>query len=490
MGNVSFNQIPDNLLTPLCFMEVDGSGAITGLVVNGRKMLVIAQMRAGIALANTLQEVSRVQDAEAFWGVDSQIAEMFRRLKNADGFVDTWGIGVPENGAGVAAGANLSVTGPATAAGTLPVYIGDTRILVGVNASDTATEIAAAIVAACADFPNLQATVTVNGVHAYQADLVIKGKGIWGNDMPLGTCLQTGDRMPAGVAVAVTAFANGATNPTIAAAIAAMGNSKWNTIALGFNDDANMDLMEAELEDRWGPLVAKAGRVYTVFRGNLSDTNTYGAARNSKQSSVTGTGLSRTPPWLWAPVIAVRNESSLAIDPARPTQFLDLPLCVPAPPDVEFILSERNTLIEDGMSTVISESGVAMIEQQVTTYKTNAAGAADTTYRYVETMETIDFIRTQMVQRILLKFPRYKLADDGTKFGPGQKIVTPSILKKELVALFMELEEDGIVEDAAGFTAGLLVVRDANNKNRINFVAPTNLVNQLRLVAGQLQPIL
>ncbi len=491
MPPVSFNEIPSNLRVPLAYMEVDGSRALTGLLINGRKLLVMGQQRAGgTAAANTLQLVSGPADAEAFWGVDSQIAEMFRRLKKKNPYVETYGIGVAENGAGVAATGNLSITGPATAAGTLCVYIGDTRILVGVATGDTATEIAAALVAACGDLPNLQVTATVNGVHDYQVDLVIKGKGAWGNDMPLSLNLQTGDRTPAGVAVAITPFANGATNPSIAGAIAVMGNQKWNTIALGFNDDANMDLIEAELDDRWGPMSMKAGRVYAAFRGTLSATNTYGAARNSKHSSVTGTGLSPTPPWAWAAVVAVTCEASLAIDPARPVQFLALDGCSPAKHEDEFILSERNTLLYDGISTVISESGQSEIEQQITTYQTNPAGAADPTYLFVETMECIDFYRTGLVQRILIKFPRHKLASDGTKFGPGQAIVTPEILRKEMIAFTLECEAAGIVENVQQFIDDLDVDRDPNNPNRVNFVASPDFVNQFRLAAGQLQFIL
>ena len=41
------------------------------------------------------------------------------------------------------------------------------------------------------------------------------------------------------------------------------------------------------------------------------------------------------------------------------------------------------------------------------------------------------------------KFPRAKLADGGTRFGPGQPVVTPSIYEVEIVAQYQQMEFAG-----------------------------------------------
>jgi phage tail sheath gpL-like len=126
----------------------------------------------------------------------------------------------------------------------------------------------------------------------------------------------------------------------------------------------------------------------------------------------------------------------------------------------------------------------------VTSYQTNSYGLEDVSYLDVTTPATLSYIRYATRVRITTKFPRHKLADDGTRFGPGQKIVTPSIIRAELLALFTQLEEQGLVENFDQFKADLIVERNATDRNRLDVLAPPDLVNQLILFAEQIQFIL
>ena len=111
----------------------------------------------------------------------------------------------------------------------------------------------------------------------------------------------------------------------------------------------------------------------------------------------------------------------------------------------------------------------------------------DASYLDVTTPATLGYIRYATRARITQKFPRHKLANDGTAFGPGQAIVTPGIIRAELLALFRELELQGLVEDFDQYKADLIVERNANDPNRIDVLSPPNLVNQLRVFAEQIQ---
>ena len=79
-------------------------------------------------------------------------------------------------------------------------------------------------------------------------------------------------------------------------------------------------------------------------------------------------------------------------------------------------------------------------------------------------------------QVITSKFPRHKLADDGTKFGPGQAIVTPGIIKAELVSDYQIDMWNGLVENLRAFKANLIVERDPNDPNRVNVLYPPDLI--------------
>ncbi|WP_275541077.1 phage tail sheath C-terminal domain-containing protein, partial [Escherichia coli] len=56
----------------------------------------------------------------------------------------------------------------------------------------------------------------------------------------------------------------------------------------------------------------------------------------------------------------------------------------------------------------------------------------------------------------------------GTRFGPGQAIVTPAVIKGELLATYRQLERAGIVENYELFKQYLVVERDASDPNRLN----------------------
>jgi phage tail sheath gpL-like len=89
--------------------------------------------------------------------------------------------------------------------------------------------------------------------------------------------------------------------------------------------------------------------------------------------------------------------------------------------------------------------------------------------------------------RVTSKYGRHKLANDGTRFGAGQAIVTPNVIRAEMISGYYALEQMGIVENAEAFAANLIVERSATNPNRLNVLYPPDLVNQLRIFALQYQ---
>lgn len=145
----------------------------------------------------------------------------------------------------------------------------------------------------------------------------------------------------------------------------------------------------------------------------------------------------------------------------------------------------------DGISTfTVNDGGQVQLERLITTYRTNSYGDPDPSYLNVETIATLSYLRYSTRVRITQKFPRHKLADNGTNFAPGQPVVTPSIIKTELLALFTEWEEAGLVEDFTTFKDELYVVRNKSDRDRVDVLAGPNLINQFRIFAEQIRFIL
>nr|WP_246880822.1 phage tail sheath subtilisin-like domain-containing protein [Chromobacterium violaceum] len=282
-------------------------------------------------------------------------------------------------------------------------------------------------------------------------------------------------------------MSGGATAPSLATALANLGDQPFDFIVCPFNDTTSLNALQQFMNDqtgRWSYSKQLYGHVFAALRGTLGALTTFGVTRNNQHETVMGCYDSPTPAWLWAAATAAATAVSVRADPAQPLQTIPL-IGVLAPPlQSRFQLTDRNTLLYDGISTfTVAQDGTVAIENLITTYQKNAFGNADNSYLEVETMFTLAYVVRFLRTRITSKFARTKLAADGTKFAAGSNIVTPSIIRGELVAAYGELEFAGIVQNSAAFKAGLVVELDANNPGRVNVLAPPTLVNQLRIFA-------
>ncbi|HEG1707322.1 TPA: phage tail protein, partial [Yersinia enterocolitica] len=64
-----------------------------------------------------------------------------------------------------------------------------------------------------------------------------------------------------------------------------------------------------------------------------------------------------------------------------------------------------------------------------------------------------------------------------------QAIVTPNVIKGEMLSIYRQLERAGIVENFELFKQYLIVERNADNPNRLDVLFPPDYVNQLRVFA-------
>ena len=470
---------------PGSYIDFDSSRALSGLPAVPQRVLIIGQLLAGATIAAlTATQMFSAGQGVAF-GRGSICAQMVSAFKGANDQTECWAIGVADLLAGTFATQTLTFTGPATAAGTLPLMVAGTSVPVGVNAGDSATAVATATAAALNGLPDLPvAASSAAGV----VTLTARHKGLCGNDIDVRLGYYPGDAIPAGLtgAIAVGTVATG--NPDITPVWAAIGDKQFDTIIMPWTDSANLTALNSELVRRWGPMVEKEGMAYASIRAGMSAAATLGASLNSAYLSILPVRNGPTPPWQVAAIYGAVIAYYGAIDPARPFQSLPLTgMMAPAQVD-RFIRTERDLLLHDGMSSFkVADDGTCTIERPISTYQTNGFGVPDIAWLDVNTPLTLAYIRAAVRARIALKFPRMKLADDGTIFGAGQAIVTPRIIRAELIALFGELESAGLVENIAQFKADLVVERDATDPNRVNSLIPPNIVNQFRVFAASIQ---
>jgi len=316
--------------------------------------------------------------------------------------------------------------------------------------------------------------------------LTYRHAGEVGNDIDIRFNHFFGEESPAGFAQTTVAMTGGTGNPAITTAITAMAEKQFHSISMPYTDSANLLLMQTELVDRWGPIRANDGHLYVARNESFSSHTTFLDTRNNEQETIMNIA-GPSPQFEWAANMAAVVSQNGQIDPARPFQTLELESVIAPLDSEEFSFTERNQILIAGGSTFKKDAGgIARIERLRTSRIENEFAALDESLADLNPKLTLSFLRFDFRTNFLLKFPRHKLADDGTRFAAGQAIITPSVGKAEAVAKFREWEELGLVEGGDQFKRDLIVERNASDPNRLDFLLPPDLVNQLRVTGVQI----
>jgi len=471
---------------PLYWVELDPSKAGLGMFP-GRSLLVGIMNDTGTAEPDVPIAVASQAQADALFGQGSMLAGMFKAFYANNWANEVWGLPVAEP-TGAAAAGSIVVATPPTAAGTIDLYIAGRNVPVYVAASDTADIVATSIAAEINNNMDLPVTAVAT---AGSVAVTAKFKGIVGNDIRISDNYYGtvgGEVMPAGLTLTYTQPTGGTGDPLFTTAISNLGEAEVDYVAMPFTDSTSMLAWETEFgfsdTGRWGFIRQHYGQLFSAKRGTYMDLITFGDTRNSAQMSVLGIeNGSPTPTYEWAAAYTAKAARAFINDPARPLQTLSLDSCLAAQSHFRFLLPELNGLAYGGIATQRQITPAPQIMRESTTYTKNLYGNLDDAYELCTTLATLTKLLRNQRQAITSKFPRHKLADDGTRFGAGQAIVTPKIIKAELVAEYRIDEFNGLVENGKAFKTHLIVERDPNDPNRVNVLYPPDLINQLRVFA-------
>jgi phage tail sheath gpL-like len=486
---IPFKNVPSNLRVPLFYAEVDNSQANTA--VENQRALIIGQVTAAAIAAGTVPNVpilsQGVSDAASVGGVGSMLHLMTQAYRLNDTFGEVWYLPLADDASATAATGSVTISTAPSAAGTLSLYIGGVRVSQPALPTQTTAQIATALASTINATSGLPVTASAA---ASVVTLTAINKGPAGNDIDLrlnylGT--RGGEVLPAGMGVSISAMASGAVPPALASALANLSNLPFDFIVSPYTDTASLDALKALLNDvsgRWAWSTQIYGHYFAAARGTVGAMTTLGTARNDQHGTIMGFNDSPTPSWIWAAALAGAAAVSLRADPATPLQTLALQGVLAPPLQSRYLLTDRNTLLYDGISTFnVGDDGTVYIENLITTYQKNAFGAPDNSYLEVETMFTLAYVLRALKTVVTSKYARVKLAANGTRFAAGSNVVTPNVIRADLIAQYRTLESQGLVQNGDAFKQELVVQQNTTNPNRVDVLYPATLIAQLRVFA-------
>lgn len=484
---ITFDSIPNTLRVPFVAAEFDASQAQQGPALLAYRGLMIGQkLSTGTAAANSLSRATSAEQVIALAGRGSMLHRQALAWFASNRSTELWIGALADDGAAVAASGTIVVSGTATASGTIVLYLGGERVTVGVASGTAAAAIAAAINAAINAKLDLPVTSTVS---TSTVTVLQRNKGAAGNTYDMRHSHRDGEALPAGITLAITAMASGATNPVLDDLIAAMGDIWFQVWTHPYTDATSLLAIEAELADRFGPMRLIDGIAITSASGSFSTLTTLGTGRNSRHSVIVAQpGASPlTPPMEFAAEAAALVAYYGAAAPARPFTTLAMSRALPTREDDRWSFDERNLLLYAGIATTAALVETVQLERIITTYRIGPSGAEDTSYLDVNTLLTLLYLRYSWRARIRNRYSRHSLGNDNTQFGSGQFVMTPRLGKAEALAWFSEMQGLALVEGLDQFKRDLVVERSTVDPNRLDLLLPPDLINQLLVTATKFQ---
>src|SRR6185295_6027775 len=228
-NNISFSEIPATILKPGTYSEFNTTLAARGLPANVQEVLIIGQKTSSGSIAEAVPtKIFSEADAILYSGNGSMVHRMVKAAYLANPNLSLSIVNLSDGGSGVAATGTFTITGPATSAGLLTVYIGNEVVTVAIASGDANTAVATALNAAIGYLPGLPVS---GGVSSGVVTVTAKNKGTVGNQIALAyTCTATG------IGVTVVAMASGATDPTLQTALTAVYAKRYHIIISPYNN--------------------------------------------------------------------------------------------------------------------------------------------------------------------------------------------------------------------------------------------------------------
>ena len=481
---IPFTEIPDSLLVPGQYQEIDNSPAGTVSDVK-RALMVATKAEAGTAEAGKAVQVRSADKAKKLFGNGSPAAIMAEEFLKHNTTEELWVLPIAEPDAGTKWNRSFVVSASNAAAGKVAISINGKEFSAAVSAGAASSDVASAITAAINGAENcpVEAEV-VESENIFSVKLSSVVKGITGNYNTIAITANA-----SGVSINAQNAVPGTLSPEIEDSLVALGSARYHYIASEFADPANIKAMADELNDRYTALRQIDGRCFIALSGELGDASTANTMLYSAQTincphiALVPRGVSVQHPCVWAAAWCAKLSRRLADDPAANTTDIEISDLIAE----EYSFDDRQALLENGICAYrIDTSGNLLIERAVTSYTENSDGARDTSYLDIQVVETVSAIRTYINQLARKRFKTWKLARTEENFGAGSKVMTPGVWRSFLAEVYQShfIQEVQWCQDFDSYKDSIIVEVKSGSKTRLEYRHRPILIGQFYIGAG------
>jgi len=484
-----------SLQRPSITVDIDSNVVQSG--VSEQRVLIIGEIGTGAtATALNLVEDVSTTDSLTLFGADSQLNKAVEKFKNVNAYVS---LDVLPIATGTTqATADITVVNPATNTGTLYVSIGGEVTGVAVTNGDTSVVVATAIETAFSTnsmftasrvgnvvtLTAKQATASINGTKIFLSESVYLGVDSTATDFLGGVSTTlasstltdlnftnryqsiitdyaltvTHGRVYTEVNLNLTNQINdgvtfATTNASLANAKTFLGTQNYKTLCLFYNLD--------EMKYNVYPLVATA-EIVAIRSLRLSDN---ASISNYVLDSVEAIGG--------------MNKCSLP--------YFNTPLSFGEPAG-KIEESDLVSLIDAG-GTTFTHNGTCVLSEVVTTYKTNAQGLTDLSWKYLNYLDTMSAVREYFVTQLRAKYGQSRFTNGD--LIAGVSMANKGSIKAFITRLYGILADKGSSKQVGITRAGFekyfsknLIVSEDLATGTFTFIAKVPIVTQLRELNG------
>jgi phage tail sheath gpL-like len=477
---IPFTQIPDILLVPGQYQEIDNS--LAGSAGDAKKALIIAyRSAAGTAPAGKPVRVLSDLKAAALFGYGSPAAILAKIFLSLNKIEECWVLPVDAPQAATAWKKAYTVAVTAAQQGAAAIAVNGRKIdAAAIAEGATPEEIAAAIVARINSELWLPVEAEAGTGGEFTVKSVVAGTG--GNFNTVSISSEAD-----GVTIAEGATTPGTQAASIAPLFPSLGSARYHYIFSDFAEPENIAALGDELDSRFGAMRQIGGRAFVALSGEIGSVLAQAEAVNSPHIVLVPRLADSRLPGEWAVRWGAIACRILADDPAANTYDLAVTgLASNAEADAD----TRQILLAAGIATYrLDTSGSVLIERLVTSYTENTDGGRDTSYLDIQVPETVDAVRTYINAEAKKRYKTWKLASTEENFGSGAKVMTAGIFRSFLCELYQAvfIQQKRWCQDFDGYKNSLIVEVKKDSKTWLEYSHQPNLIGQFYIGAGLMQ---